>query len=163
MPKNQIKNEKKRTKSKKISETRKICKKEKFPKKEILKRRKIIKHLKTTPNFLGCFKMSDLCNLSISSYPCSFMLNSGEHWIAITVFKKNVEIFDPLGFKIMTWKQFPCSLLEFLHKFVLTREIVLSDKICEQAMLSVFYCLIYVSNRSVYSLSHIIDYCLRMN
>ena len=160
MPKNQDERKSEQNQNK---NSRKICKKEKFSKKETLKKREILKYLKTTPGFLGCFKMPHLCSLSICSYPCSFMLNCGEHWIAITVFKKNVEIFDPLGFKILKWNQFPCSLLDFLHKFVLTREIVISDKICNRAKLSVFYCLIYVSNRSAYSLSDIIDYCHRMN
>ena len=128
--------------------------------KKTLQKAEILKQLRNTPGFLGCYKQSDLC-ISIQKHSC-LMVYSGQHWIAITIFDKLVEIFDPGGFKILKWKSFPCSLLHFLQKILVTRELVISKKVSERSTLSSFYCLIYLMNRPRHTLYDITSYCLKM-
>ena len=110
--------------------------------------------LKCKPNFLGCYAEDELEFYSITSFPCYFIVNidsinmEGSHWIAIGVFTDKIEIFDPLGFNIFNWSRVPSTLLNFLHNFSVSREVIISPTIQSgDSVLCGFYCIYYVIAR----------------
>ena len=114
------------------------------------------------PNFIGCFAENTITKLQFRSKPVFFIVNtdshgsSGSHWLAIGLFTKSIEIFDPLGFEIFNWSKIPCSLLRFIHKHNLNRKLVIADKVqSKSSTLCGFYCLFYVQKRSRLSLNRI--------
>ena len=68
-----------------------------------LSAQKIQKILNCCKSFLGCFASDQLESLSLSFFPCTFIVNtdkngmSGTHWICIRISKRKVEVFDSLG------------------------------------------------------------------
>jgi hypothetical protein len=56
---------------------------------------KIVSGLK---NFGGIFKLDQLKNLKILSYPVSLIINIDNHWISIYFSDTQVEIMDSLGY-----------------------------------------------------------------
>ena len=110
--------------------------------------------LKCSPNFIGCYAEDELEQLSITSFPCFLIVNidsidmKGSHWIAIGLFTEKIEIFDSLGFNIFNWSRIPSILLNFLHNFSVSREVIISPTIqSNDSLLCGFYCIYYVIRR----------------
>ena len=113
------------------------------------------------PNFLGCFAQ-DTLDQSFIRFPVTFLVNvdsfsqKGSHWLAIGLFEKSLEIFDPLGFQMFKWKQIPCELLRFLHRYGRKRKVLISKRIQPKSSFNcAFYSLYYVMNRQKYSFRRI--------
>ena len=106
---------------------------------------KILSTLSLSPHFIGCFSQDTLVKLELC-YPCFLIVNidsrnkQGSHWISIRIDKKQLEIFDPLGFKIFNWKNVPCKLLEFVHYHALNKKILISPRIQPN---NSYYCALY--------------------
>ena len=118
--------------------------------------------LKCVPNFIGCYAENELEQLSITSFPCFMIVNIdsinmiGSHWIAIGLFSNKIEIFDSLGFNIFNWARIPCTLLNFLHNFSVSREVIISPTIQpKNSVLCGFYCIYYVIRRLYNPLSEL--------
>lgn len=110
--------------------------------------------LNCQPRFLGCFAEDELESFSITSFPCYLIVNidsvnmKGSHWIALGLFTDKIEIFDSLGFNIFNWSRVPSTLLNFLHNFSVSREVIISPPIqTEDSVLCGFYCIYYVITR----------------
>ena len=71
---------------------------------------------------MDCLAEDEIDSTAIQSFPSYFIVNidssekSGSHWISLGIYKNEIEIFDPLGFKIFKWSSIPCKLLQFLHR-----------------------------------------------
>ena len=107
--------------------------------------------LKCTPNFLGCYPENHLKSLTINSFPCFLIVNidrddmPGSHWISLGLFRDKIEIVDPLGFSIFNWKRVPCGLMNFCHRFAVSRKILISKRIQpKDSTLCGFYSIYYV-------------------
>ena len=131
-------------------------------KKKGLESEMIVRLLSKTRNFIGVFSEDEVSNLTITSHPSFLIVNidshnqPGSHWIAIGIFKRKIEIFDPLGFDIFKWKSIPCSLLTFLKLQSLTRKIQISRQIqSAKSLFCGFYCIFYVLARNTVSLETI--------
>ena len=112
--------------------------------------------LKCSDSFIGSFAENEL-NITIS-FPLYLIVNidrsdmKGSHWIAIGIFKDEVEIFDPLGFDIFNWSRIPCNLLNFLHRLSVSRTITVFKRIqSDHSTLCGFYCIFYVLFRPLNS------------
>ena len=130
-----------------------------------LSTRLLTRFLSHTRNFLGVYAQDQLSNLTLSSYPAYLIVNldssqfEGSHWISIGLFSNRLEIFDSLGFNIFSWREIPCSLLNFLLKFSVGRKVVTNTKIqSDMSKLCGFYCLFYVLARNVMSFKKIKAY-----
>ena len=139
--------------------------------KEIKKQIKVKKGLSSTKincflnkqaHFLGCFADDDLKNLAIQSFPAYLIVNldkssqDGSHWICLRIDRKTIEIFDPLGFNTKLWPHKPFYLLNFLHTFSYTRDLIFSVQIQPvTSFLCGFYCAFYVIMREKFSLKQI--------
>ena len=113
-------------------------------------------------NFIGCFPEDFLKTASFRSLPVLMMINldksgmSGSHWIGLGIFRKSIEIFDPIGFEIFNWPRIPCNLLSFLHKHSTNRTLKFSRRLqSSTSILCGFYCLYYILHRSENSLRKI--------
>lgn len=111
----------------------------------------ITKTLKCSPFFIGCYAENQLKNLTVTHFPCFFIVNVdstemvGSHWLAIGLFTDKIEIFDPLGFTIFNWVRVPCGLLEFLHRMSVSREVKISPRIqSDSSSFCGFYCIFYI-------------------
>ena len=114
--------------------------------------------LNCSPSFIGCYAENELENIVLGSLPCFMIVNldnnqmSGSHWIAIGIFDTAVEIFDSLGFNVLTWPRIPCGLLSFLHRLAVFKTISCSKRIqSEFSTLCGFYCIFYVKFRPYFS------------
>ena len=115
------------------------------------KKSKINKILSCTSQFVGCFAENELAKLTLTSFPCSLIVNldhenlPGSHWIALFITKQSIEIWDTLGFRILNWPRIPCTLLKFLHRQLLSRRVVISNRIqSSQSILCGFYCIFFI-------------------
>ena len=113
-------------------------------------------------NFIGCFPEDVLKTVSFRSFPVFLIINldksgmHGSHWIALGIFKKSIEVFDPLGFEIFNWPRVPCNLLSFLHQHSTNRDLHFARRLqSNNSTLCGFYCLYYVMKRSQTSLQRI--------
>ena len=125
-----------------------------------INKNEIVSYLKCSDSFIGCFAEDEL-NISIS-FPIFLIVNidrsdmKGSHWIAIGIFKDEVEIFDPLGFDIFTWSRVPCHLLNFLHRLSVSRNVSVLKRIqSDSSTLCGFYCIFYVLFRPYNSFKRI--------
>ena len=141
-------------KCRKIQEKAKICKKTSRG----VSSRLLIKFLSGTKNFIGIFAQDELSKLTVSSYPSFFIVNldnkkqPGSHWIAIGIFSRKLEIFDPLGFDIFSWPKIPCDLLKFLLKFSTGRKVSVCKTIQSyKSTLCGFFCIFYILARNYLS------------
>ena len=117
------------------------------------------------PNYIGSFAENQFTNITINQFPAFIIANvdsyhmKGSHWIAIGIFEKSLEIFDPLGFTIFNWNRIPCSLLNFLHRMSVTRKVIVSPRIQPaKSHMCGYYCVFYLLLRSLTSLRRIISY-----
>ena len=141
----------------KTCENRKIIKKE-IQKNKPIRTSKILTILKGSPHFFGCLAEDQTEFTTIQSFPAFFIVNidssdkEGSHWIALGIFKKSVEIFDTLGFKIFKWSSIPCTLLKFLHRIIGQRSLKISKRIQgPDSILCGYYCIFYVLMRPFFS------------
>ena len=141
----------------KTCENRKIIKKE-IQKNKPIRTSKILTILKGSPHFFGCLAEDQTEFTTIQSFPAFFIVNidssdkEGSHWIALGIFKKSVEIFDTLGFKIFKWSSIPCTLLKFLHRIMGQRSLKISKRIQgPDSILCGYYCIFYVLMRPFFS------------
>ena len=117
------------------------------------------------PNFLGCVPEDKLDELVFGSLPCFIIVNidtanmPGSHWIVLGIFKKSIEIFDPLGFDIFNWSRVPCNLLNFVHRLSVTRDLKLAQRIqSDSSTLCGYFCLFYMFMRKHTCLNTILSY-----
>ena len=141
----------------KTCESRQIIKKE-IKKDKPLETNQILNILKDSPHFVDCLAEDEIEWSKIQSFPSFFIVNidssdkSGSHWISIGVYKDEIEIFDPLGFKIFKWSRIPCKLLQFLHRLVGSRKLRISKRIqSSNSNLCGYYCIFYVMMRPYFS------------
>ena len=126
--------------------------------------------LNCQPNYIGCFAENQFSNITINQFPAFIIANvdsyhmKGSHWLAIGIFEKSLEIFDPLGFTIFNWNRIPCSLLNFLHRMSVTRKVVVSPRIQpSKSQMCGYYCVFYLLLRSLTRLRRIISYFYIVN
>ena len=117
------------------------------------------------PYYIGTFAENQFSNITIIQFPAFIIANvdsyhmKGSHWLAIGIFEKSLEIFDPLGFTIFNWNRIPCSLLNFLHRMSVTRKVIVSPRIQPaKSHMCGYYCVFYLLLRSLTSLRRIISY-----
>ena len=76
------------------------------------------------PNFLGIFSSDQLKSLRVLKPSVSFIVNldvagrKGSHWVAIRIGRKQVEVFDALGFNLRLWETYSTQLLKFLSRYI---------------------------------------------
>ena len=119
-------------------------------------------YLKCIPSFIGCYAENELENLTVHSYPCFLIVNldssemTGSHWIALGVFAEKLEIFDSLGFQLLRWPRIPCSLLKFLHRMIVSRQLKIVKRIqSKNSILCGYFSIFYVVFRSSHSFREI--------
>ena len=122
--------------------------------KKTLKCSEILNILNCFPNFLGCFAQDSIDSLFLQNLPCIFIVNvdsyqePGSHWLAVAIFEKSIEIFDPLGFKFYNWKSVPCQLLKFIQSESLSKKLHIAPQIQPlSSHLCAFYCIFFVLHR----------------
>ena len=115
------------------------------------KKSKITDILSCTPQFAGCYAENQLSELTITSFPCSLIVNldheklPGSHWVALFITKQSIEIWDTLGFRILDWPRLPCTLFKFLHRQLLSRRVIVSKRIqSSESVLCGFYCIFFI-------------------
>ena len=125
----------------------------------------ILKHLQFTKDFIGVYAEDQLSNLSITTFPSSLIINldpshmRGSHWLAIRISRSSLEIFDPLGFQILSWPRIPCHLLNFLRRWSKHRKTFISPVIQSQSsVLCGFYCIAFTICRQVFSFKEFLKY-----
>ena len=118
----------------------------------------LLKNLGLTPNFIGVYAENELKTLSINTFPCFLIINldpshmQGSHWLALRICRTSLEIFDPLGFQILSWPRIPCNLLNFLRRWSCRRETFISPVIQSQkSVLCGYFCLTFILCRQVVS------------
>ena len=164
--------QKEKNRSRGLRAAQKYCKFEKI-KKEMLKTKKtnqgikassINKILTCTPNFIGCFAENEVTNLTITSYPCSLIINldhdnlPGSHWVAVYISKETLEVWDTLGFRILDWPRIPCNLLKFLHRYVFNRRVIISKRIqSSSSILCGYFCIYFIICRQFLSFQTIVN------
>ena len=106
--------------------------------------------LKNIANFYGCFSYDELQSILIDSLPIKIIVNldnssgEGSHWLAIRIDKRQVEIFDPLGFNFDRWPHVPFLLISFIKKISFRRRLLISREIqSPNSFLCGFYCIYY--------------------
>ena len=164
--------QKKKNGSSRLRKIKKQCNFEKI-KREIIKTQKTLKGAKKskinrmlscTPNFIGCFAENQLSDVVVTSFPCTMIINldhdkmPGSHWVALHITQESLEIWDTLGFRILHWPRIPCTLLNFLHRMVVNRRLVVSKRIqSSQSILCGYFCIYYVICRPFMSLKSLSD------
>ena len=125
-----------------------------------LSAQKIQEILNCCKSFLGCFACDQLENLSLSFFPCTFIVNtdkngmSGAHWICFRISKRKVEIFDSLG--LIYKNKLPLEILIFIQRFSISRDIKFNKRLQpDSSVLCGFYCIFFLFLRQFCSFSQI--------
>ena len=128
-----------------------------------LSAQEIQKILNCCKSFLGCFASDQLESLSLSFFPCTFIVNtdkngmSGTHWICIRISKRKVEMFDSLG--LVYDNKLPIEILTFLQRFAVSRDIKLNKRLQpDSSVLCGFYCIFFIFLRQFCSYGQIQKY-----
>ena len=128
-----------------------------------LSAQKIQKILNCCKSFLGCFASDQLESLSLSFFPCTFIVNtdkdgmSGTHWICIRISKRKVEMFDSLG--LIYENKLPIEILTFLQRFAVSRDIKFNKRLqSDWSFLCGFYCIFFIFLRQFCSFGQIQKY-----
>ena len=128
-----------------------------------LSAQEIQKILNCCKSFIGCYASDQLESLSLSFFPCSFIVNTdkngmaGTHWICFRISKRRVEMFDSLG--LIYENKLPKEILTFLQWFAVSRDIKFNK--CLQPNSSVlcgFYCIFFIFLRQFCSFGQIQKY-----
>ena len=122
----------------------------------------LLRLMSNSKNFIGVYAENELDGLIITSFPSLLICNldtssqSGSHWLAIGIFKKRLEIFDPGGFRLFLWPRIPCNLLTFLHNLSVSRTVHVSKRIqSSKSSLCGFFSMFYIIARSTLSFTRI--------
>ena len=128
--------------------------------KQGLSAQKIQEMLNCCKSFIGCFASDQLVNLSLSYFPCTFIVNtdkdgmSGAHWICFRISKRKVEMFDSLG--LIYENKLPIEILAFIQRFSVSREIKFNKRFQpDLSVLCGFYCIFFIFLRQFCSFSRI--------
>ena len=128
-----------------------------------LSAQKIQKILNCCKSFLGCFASDQLKTLSLSLFPCTFIVNtdktgmSGTHWICFRISKRKVEMFDSLG--LVYANQLPLEILTFIQRFAVSRDIKFNKRLQpDSSVLCGFYCIFFIFLRQFCSFGQIQKY-----
>ena len=128
-----------------------------------LSAQEIQKILNCCKSFIGCFASDQLESLSLSFFPCTFIVNtdkngmSGTHWICIRISKRKVEVFDSLG--LVYDNKLPIEILTFLQRFAVSRDIKLNKRLQpDSSVLCGFYCIFFIFLRQFCSFDQIKKY-----
>ena len=128
-----------------------------------LSAQEIQKILNCCKSFLGCFASDQLESLSLSFFPCTFIVNtdkngmSGTHWICIRISKRKVEMFDSLG--LVYDNKLPIEILTFLQRFAVSRDVKLNKRLQpDSSVLCGFYCIFFIFLRQFCSFGQIQKY-----
>ena len=162
----------KKNKSKRFREAKTLCKFREI-KKEISKAQKtnkgtttssINKILSCAPHFIGCYSENEIEKIKLNSFPCFIIINldhdklPGSHWIALHFTRKSIEIWDSLGFRLLSWPTVPCSLLNYLQSHTVSRKILVSKRMqSDSSVLCGFYCILFVICRPFMSFSSLVN------
>ena len=128
-----------------------------------LSAQEIQKILNCCKSFIGCYASDQLESLSLSFFPCTFIVNtdkngmSGTHWICFHISKRRVEMFDSLG--LVYENKLPIEILRFIQRFAVSRDIKFNK--CLQPISSVlcgFYCIFFIFLRQFCSFGQIQKY-----
>jgi len=124
----------------------------------------IISFLKSSPHFLGCYSDDEISKLILKP-TCFLIVNldtsdrPGSHWVALGIFKNSIEVFDSLGFDLLSWPTVPHGLLSFLHRVSFRKRIKVIPRIqSKRSTLCGIFCVFYIILRSRFSLSTILAY-----
>ena len=124
----------------------------------------IISFLKSTPHFLGCYSDDEISKLILKP-PCFIIVNlddssrPGSHWVALGIFDNFIEVFDSLGFDLLSWPTVPHGLLSFLHRVSFRKRIKVIPRIqSKRSTLCGIFCVFYIILRSRFSLTTILAY-----
>ena len=124
----------------------------------------LISFLTCAPHFIGCYSDDEIAKLVLKP-PCFLIVNldistkPGSHWLALGVFPKKIEVFDPLGFDIFSWPTLPHGLLSFLHKISFRKKIKVIPRLqSKKSTLCGLFCVFYIMLRTKFSLKTIIGY-----
>ena len=124
----------------------------------------IISFLKSSPHFLGCYSDDEISKLILKP-TCFIIVNldasdrPGSHWVALGIFKNSIEVFDSLGFDLLSWPTVPHGLLSFLHRVSFRKRIKVIPRIqSKRSTLCGIFCVFYIILRSRFSLSTILAY-----
>ena len=165
--------QKEKTKSGRFRQAKKLCDFRSIEKKIKKAKKKhkgatkteINKILSCAPNYIGCYAENELENLIINSFPCFLIVNidhsglPGSHWISLQITQTKIEIWDSLGFRLLDWPRIPCFLLNFLHKHVVTRKIIVSKKLQgATSVLCGYYCIFFIISRPLISFHELNNY-----
>ena len=128
-----------------------------------LSAQEIQKILNCCKSFLGCYASDQLENLSLSFFPCTFIVNtdkngmSGTHWICFRISKRRVEMFDSLG--LIYEKKLPIEIIVFLQRFGVSRNIKFNKRLQpDLSVLCGFYCIFFIFLRQFCSFGQIQKY-----
>ena len=128
-----------------------------------LSAQEIQKILNCCKSFLGCYASDQLENLSLSFFPCTFIVNtdkngmSGTHWICFHISKRRVEMFDSLG--LIYEKKLPIEIIVFLQRFGVSRDIKFNKRLQpDLSVLCGFYCIFFIFLRQFCSFGQIQKY-----
>lgn len=140
-----------------------IIKKEiKKEKNQGLKTSHLTRLMTKSPHFVGVFAENELNGLTINSFPSFLICNidkssqPGSHWMAVGIFKKRIEIFDPAGFRIFLWPRIPCHLLTFIHNLSVSRTVHVSKRIqSSKSSLCGYFAMFYILARNTLSFTQI--------
>ena len=120
--------------------------------------------LKSFPHFLGCYSDDEISKLILK--PTSFIIinldtsdRPGSHWVALGIFTNSIEVFDSLGFDLLSWPTVPHGLLSFLHRVSFRKRIKVIPRIqSKRSTLCGIFCVFYIILRSRFSLPTILAY-----
>ena len=101
--------------------------------------------LKTVHNYIGIIKISDLDKITFNDMPVTFVIHYNNHWIAIYLDRKNLEIMDSTHTVLETM---PLQFINFIynnqHKSIRVNPILQSTRtnVCG------LYCVYFVISKS---------------
>lgn len=111
--------------------------------------KEIEKILNCCKSFIGCFASNQLESLSLSSFPCTLIVNTdttgmpGSHWICFRIGKKTLEMFDSLG--LVLDNRLSIEILRFIQRFSISRKFKFNERLQpDSSILCGFYCIFYI-------------------
>ena len=78
-------------------------------------------------NFGGIFRLQQLKDIKILSYPVSFIILAYDHWISIYITNETVEIMDSAGFISIEYMH--KSLKRFLRVHIREKDLTITPKL----------------------------------
>ena len=111
-------------------------------------------------DFIGVIPQDYLSSLRIINFPATLVVNldlstqPGSHWIALSISKDTLEIYDSLALNKQYWQHHPKFLLAFINQFHKTHRILVTPMLQNPiSNLCGFYCIYFIICRRVLSFS----------